>query len=171
MVNVDYNAAQAHEYYLRNRKLKGRAPAIEKVPTGRSGSKLAVGSKPKLTIVPNAKPKMTTGQVKARVSALQKRLATLKAVLADLVKQLKDKGGDATKAAAKKTADATSTAKADVAAAKSSADYYDKNKAKIAAKAKKDAAANDAGDLKTQIKVIEDKIAKMRFDLAAAIKK
>lgn len=176
-VNPGYDAAQAHEYYLRNRELKGRKAGYKLSPEGTYPtdpvvkSKIVPKKKSKGVVLGNPKPKMTPMQAKARVSELQKRLAALKIVLADLVKQLKAKDGSATKDATKKAAAAVSTGAEAKAAAKSSADYYDKNKTKIANKAKADAAANDAGSLDTQISAIKEKIATMRADLAAVMKK
>lgn len=175
--NLNYDPVQAHEYYLRNRDLKGRKAGVKLYPEGTYPSDPVVRSKvvPRLKKKSNGvvlgKPKMTPVQVKARVSELQKRLAALKVVLADLVKQLKDKGGDATKAATDKASKSVSTSAEKIAAAKSSADYYNKNKTKIANKAKADAAANDASSLDAQIRAIKEKIATMRADLAMAMKR
>lgn len=172
--SADYDAEKAHQYYLANRKLKGRKPAAEKVTGTRSKpgvvNKVLPKSKSMGLVKSKAtlKPTMSKEQVKARVTELQKRLASLKVILANLVKQLRESDGKATKAVAK---EAASTSKDKVSAAKSSAKYYDKNKAAIAAKAKTDAAANNPSDLEGQIKVIQDKIAKMRADLAGAMKR
>ena len=175
-VNLDYDAAKAHDYYMRTRILKNRQDAVQIIPVGRSGAKPVVTNvKLKTAMVAKpvviAKPPMTTAQVKARVQALQTKLAILKQILSDLTRQIKARGGIATKATKNgASVNAKSTTAQNVAAAKSSASYYDKNKRVILEKAKA-ALANDPNSLDAQIKLIEEKIVKMRSDLASAMKR
>ena len=168
----DYNPAKAHEYYMRTRQLTPRQPAAQQPTVGvrtKAAPVILAKLKPRSNANVKVVPKMTALEVKAKVQALQKRLAILKLVLAELVKQAKARNGVGTKSKVG-TNPAVSTSVQKKAAAKSSAKYYDKNKAAILAKAKAYAAANNITDLEAQIKTIQEKIAKMRADLAAAIK-
>lgn len=160
-----YDAAKAHEYYLRNRKLKGRKTGIQQEPVSRRNKGLP--TKP-IVQKSSAQKAKERAAIKGRVVALQARLAKLKEVLAELVKQAKARSGIETKT---KTKDAASTTAQKAAEDKSSKEYYEKNKAKIAAKAKKEAEANNVSDLEAQIKEIQQKIAEARAELAAAIKR
>jgi hypothetical protein len=174
-----YDAAKAHDYYMRTRVLKGRTPVVQKTPVGRSkGTPVStVGSRSGVKVVQNVKvvPKKTAAELakervalKAHVAALQVRLEALKKVLAQLVKEAKARSGVVTKPTTDNSP--VTAAQKKTAAAKSSAKYYDKNKATILAKAKADAAANPT-DLEAKIKEISDKIAKMRADLASKLKR
>lgn len=172
-----YDAAKAHEYYLRTRVLKGRKAAVSTLPTSKTrGTPVSnVGTRSTARVAPKVVPKKTAAELakekqalKAHVVALQNRLAALKKVLAVLVKEAKARSGVKTKTAADNSP-VTAAAKK-TAAAKSSKTYYEKNKATILAKAKAEAAANSPTDLEAKIKEISDKIAKMRAELASKLK-
>lgn len=173
-----YDPSKAHDYYMRTRVLKGRTPAVQKTPVGRSKGTPAstVGARPGVKVAPNVKvvPKKTAAELekervalKAHVAALQVRLVALKKVLAQLVKEAKARSGVVTKPTTDNSPVTAAQKKA--TAAKSSAKYYDKNKVAILAKAKADAAANPT-NLEAKIKEISDKIAQMRADLASKLK-
>jgi hypothetical protein len=174
---LPYDPAQAHLYYLNNRKLKGKTPGEAKTKIGRAGARSLPISKARAKVVPISRPKVprkkTAEQLKkerkaveARVGALKTRLETLRKVLAQLTKQAKLRSGVTTPTASEKKAsseksDLTTKQKSD--AAKSSKDYYDKNKKKEI--------PDDAKALQVKIQDVQDKIKKMREELAAANKK
>jgi hypothetical protein len=172
-VNPDYNPAQAHEYYLRNRQLKGRPTAAPKpIPATHTPAAKVVARpklKAKVKAVPTKSPAQKHKEIEARVHALQGRLEKLKKVLAILVKQAKARSGVHAKPAAKKATagaggHATSklTAKQKADKAKASKAYYEKHK--------NDATAANVSDLEAKIHDVSIKIAKMRAELAAAKK-
>ena len=170
-----YDPAKAHDYYMRTRQLKGRQATAAKPAIGKTkvSSIAKVGLKSKTVVKNNAsvRPAMTVEQVKARVTALQTRLTALRKVLAELVKQAKARSGIVSKPTlADRQAKAKLTTADKTAAAKSSKAYYDKNKAAIAAKAKT-SPSQELADLEAKIADVKDKIAQMRAEFAAAMKK
>lgn len=159
-----YDPVKAHEYYLRTRELKGRAPAVVKPLVGRS--KNAVVSKN-----PPIKDSPLKVALKLRVADLQIRLDKLKTLLDELVKAADAKRSPAkTKSSIVTSADRAKTAK-------SSANYYDRNKTKIAAKAKiankinqNPFAGKTLKELDDQIANVRSKISEIRSSLAFAMK-
>jgi chromosome segregation ATPase len=87
-----YDPAKAHEYYLRNRKLKGRVSRLEdKVSSRPSSTRTTSGSaggKPN-----RADTKSRQAQLRAEKEALEKRLDRLRDVLKELVDAAKKRSG------------------------------------------------------------------------------
>ena len=157
-----YDVDQAHEYYLRTRKLKGRKPGVKKVTTSRTraAQKLAPGHKgggagaKSITQVRQA-------AVNGRVAGLQAKLAKLETLLQELLAKAKTKE---TKGSDKNS---DQTAKQKKAAADSSEKYAEKNKAEIAKKAKEKREENPDSNL--SVDQVREKIWKIRKQLNAAI--
>jgi hypothetical protein len=155
-----YDAAKAHEYYLRNRQLKGRRHGGQVAPTGRPGGH---GPAP----APNHKSaKQLRADAEARKAALRARLDRLHQILSDLVKRAKARSG--IKAPATKKAAATpssSRAKGHMTPkekreARDRAEKYRKEHPKPA-----DASAKQ---LHQEIADVQAKIKKARADLRAS---
>ena len=169
-----YDPLKAHEYYLRNRKLKGRAVGKKPMVVKRSGSSYSSGIKKHHVNKPVSKKKSTdhVKEIEARVAHLQARLTSLRKVLAELVKQAKHRSGieTPTKNSSSKTSSSSSgsgsrsssklTSKQKNDAAKRSKEYYDKHK--------KNASHESAHSIEAKIKDVEHKISKMRAELASA---
>lgn len=166
-----YDAAKAHEYYLRVRKLKGRsrqgdATTNSRVKTGASTSAKRLHSKPAKTQT-NQKRR---AEAKARVDALNARLDKLRSVLAELVKQAKARSGVET--TTKKTTSSSSTSSSSTTKtasqkrddAKRSAEYRKKNEPKTNL-------STEAKAVEAKIKQVKAQIEKMRAELATAKKK
>lgn len=82
-----YDPQKAHEYYLRNRKLKGRKPAAAAVATSPArGGRPAVGAN-------RSKTQSRQAELKAQKEHLEKRLERLREVLAQLVDAAKKRSG------------------------------------------------------------------------------
>lgn len=131
----EYDPVKRHEYYLRNRKLKGRKkgsgtlvrPVVEAAREGLKGVKLR-GAKPK-------------GKSKARADAAA-RVAVLEHKIDKLKKELKKRLAEANDSAKEsKPKKPTAADKADKA--RDSAKYRDKHKQELKTKAKKAAAKPD----------------------------
>lgn len=157
----EYNAYERHQYYLKNRKLKGRKPGLTDDSLGRLVlGKVAVAKKPK-------KPKQTPAQKRkaatANLEALKGRLERLREVLRELVKAAKGRSG--AKDDEKKSKDrepSKLSAKEKAAAKKRSKEYYDKHKGTPEAQVK---------EIQAKIKEIQAKIADLRAKVASSNKK
>lgn len=131
-IDPNYNAQQAHEYYLRSRRLKGRQPSVQRILTPRSNGKVVIPikviRKGRLPVTSVVKQRQTA--VNLRVAGLQKKLRNLKTVLEDLVKKAKEKEGRKDS----KTKSGTTRDKSDLTpqqkreTAKRSKETYEKNK-------------------------------------------
>jgi hypothetical protein len=166
-----YDPLKAHEYYLKNRELKGRQPGAQQDLVGRPGGAGNTG-----VVAPTGSPAKqppvhktaadVQSEADAAVAALQKRLTALRAVLAALVKEAQTRSGVTSNATTKATAAAKSHPETSAQKAKASAAakaYYEKHKA--------DTDADKTKLLNQQIKDVQAKIKKMRETLAAAAKK
>lgn len=181
LLHAEYDPVKAHEYYLRNRELKGKQPTVAKptpmkrfataqapAPAKKTGAQYA--RKPLL----NKKP-MNTAQAKARVAGIQKRLGALENVLKDLMKQraaIKPKKTAAKKTAAKKTATKAEpkrqlTSKQQSDNRERSKQYYEDHKDPAKPKAK-DSAKDSAKELDRKIALVKDQIKKTKVELAVA---
>ena len=86
-----YDPQKAHDYYMRNRKLKGRRPGAGRpAGPGRSPARqaVAVGGKPN-----RSKTKSRRAQLQAEKAHLEARLEHLKKVLEELVAAAKKRSG------------------------------------------------------------------------------
>lgn len=149
-----YDAAKRREYYLRNRKLKGRSPAKAKPPKKTRAQRQAERRR----------------KLEAQVDALKGRLEKLRAVLSELTEQAKKRSGVETKksdskaaAATKKTPEKKLTATQKAKAAKASEEYRKKNPDK--------ALADDVKSLNEKIQSIQKRIVKMRNEGSIGAKK
>lgn len=150
-----YDPAKARDYYLRNRKLKGRNKGGKPDPLVRRAAGKSVVVKRKTGKSSEARRK----EIHAQTVALEKRLANLKKVLATLVEKAKKRGGGETKkekqqAAAEKATRAKNKGKPLTA----------KQKKEAAVRAKKAAAKDNAppaeklANLKEDLKEVRTKI-------------
>lgn len=162
-----YDPDKAHAYYLKTRKLTPRKPGAKE--SSSSGStRVSSSTKPKSNFKQKVKPPHLT-KMQAQAANLKLKLGQLKTLLDSLVAELRDRKASAAEAAKPKSA----SEKSEIA--RKSAKYYDKNKAVISAK-KKEAAktapkTKSVAELEAQIKGVRSKIATMRTQLAAALKK
>jgi polyhydroxyalkanoate synthesis regulator phasin len=156
-----YDKAKAHEYYLRNRHLKGRRRGGDVPPTGNAARLIAK----------HAPKKKSTNAHAAEIDALKARLEKLRGILAKLVEQAKKRSGVETpKKGAKKAADGKGgggkdgkgpplTAKQKRDAAARAKKSYEKNKDK-----NKQSSSNE-------IEALQKKIADIRAKIKDAIEK
>lgn len=150
-----YDPIKRRQYYLKNRKLKGRtAKAV-------TSSKSRPKAKPKPPVKTRAQRQAERRRkLEAEVNALKARLEKLRTALTEMTKQAKARSGvKPTSTAAKKTAAKKTTAKKQTSAqkakaAKQSKEYYEKNKDKIL--------AEEVKSLRGKIKTIQERIEKMR---------
>ena len=132
----EYDPAKAREYYLRTRELKGRKKGTAEEPSGRERkAQTQVGKGNAKALLTKASPAKRSATTQAKIDKLKKRLAKLKAVLAELVAAAKKRSGVETKApAGSKGSDSKGTshlsAKQKRDAAARSKEYYEKNKDK-----------------------------------------
>ena len=156
-----YDVDQAHEYYLRTRKLKGRKAGVKKTTTSRvpAAKKLAPGHKG--SVGAKSITQVRQAAVNGRVAGLQAKLAKLETLLQELLAKAKTKE---TKGSDKNS---DQTAKQKKAAADSSEKYAEKNKAEIAKKAKEKREENPDSNL--SVDQVREKIWKIRKQLNAAM--
>lgn len=180
-----YDPIKAHEYYLRNRKLKGRKPGAALVKRGRPGATIrpvatkAVGQKPN-----RANAKSRRAELETQKKALEKRLEHLRNVLRKLVEEAKKTShkNDAKKPDSKDEKGRAPETKAD----KADRNHDEKSRKPLTAaqKAKKAKAAKEAYEkehpnslshdvdiLRLQVKDIQNKIQKALTDAAERNKK
>lgn len=126
-----YDAAKAHEYYMRRRQLVGRRPAAKFVPKGRPQGTVRFGGSHQKT-KKNTQAEMTAHQrqeqIKARIGLMKVRLAKLQKVLEDLTKQVKSETGGTKPKTGKASGDKKLTGSEKAKAAKASKEYYEKHK-------------------------------------------
>ena len=170
--DLPYDASKAHEYYLRNRKLKGReAGGQDDVHSSRtSKGRAATAAKLSKRAGP---PRLTSKQrqdaVNGRVASLRKRLDRLKVVLEDLLKEAQKHDGKKDEPAKKEENKAGTDKKSELTtkqkreAAVRSKEYYEKNK--------KPADKFDSEQSQMDIKKVRAKIREIRAQLRAAIEK
>jgi hypothetical protein len=150
-----YDPVKRRQYYLKNRKLKGRtAKAVQT-------SKPRPTAKPKPPVKTRAQRQAERRRkLEAEVNALKARLEKLRTALTLLTKQAKARSGvEPTSNAPKKSPAKKSPAKKQTSAqkaeaAKQSKEYYEKNRDKIL--------ADEVKSLKGKIKTIQERIEKMR---------
>lgn len=172
----DYDPEYARQYYLRNRKLKGRKKgSVVSTPTSHrsTGQPIKAGRVAKSTLQQkrNASTKRRNA-VNTRVKELQAKLKQLEQQLDKLIAQAKSRNGGSSPSKDSKTSSSraksgqgerklTASQKSD--ARKRSKDYYEKNKKPAKPKQNKEA------ELEAKIKVVRQQIAKAREDLADAV--
>lgn len=174
LLHYAYDPVKAHEYYMQNRELKGRKPAVKKTPTRSIGANAAAKSGAQLAQKPIiAKPNSAKIKAQAQVAVIQKRLNTLNNVLKGLEaeKRAADK-----KASEKKATSSTSkssesdrklTVKQKAENNKRAKDYYKDNKQEIAKKNAKEAKPKEK-TLDEKIAYVKDQIKKVKVELAVA---
>ena len=160
-----YDKADAHEYYLRTRKLKGRKAGAQKTTKGRAPAAQKLVAAPRSSkSVKGAKAitQVRQAAVNGRVAQLKEKLSKLETLLQELLAKAKTKES-------KKGSEGSSdqTAKQKKSAAESSEKYADKNKAEIAKKAKEKNAENPDSDL--SVDQVREKIWKIRKQINAAV--
>lgn len=159
----DYDPVKAREYYLRNRKLKGKKPGASRPSSTRpSGGNTATAMRPKAAVKPKSNTKAAS---EARVAAMKVRLQHLESLLKTLLKQAKARSG----------VDPASTAKKDPASdgSKAAGDSKPTTAAEKAKAAKRSKEAYDKSHpeeaLTKDIEAVQKRIAKVREDMANSI--
>lgn len=163
MAEAIYDPQKAHEAYLKRRVLTPRQPGAKPDPTGHPRS-----SKP---VPPPKTAKQLREEAEVRVLKLKEKLKSLRALLAQLVKQAKEHSGMKTEPAKTATSGSKDSGTKDAknpsvqdkaAAAKRSKEYYDKNK-------KEEDPSKQEQSAKDDIAKVQAKIQKIRDELKASI--
>jgi chromosome segregation ATPase len=157
MLIHEYDAVKRHEYYMRNRKLKGRKKAAAPVAN-------ALARKAKEAAAKKAASEKRRRALVARVAELKGKLERLQAALKLLTEAAQKRSGVQKNTAEKyestksTRSDPTSkyqkTASEKAAAAKASKKYYDENKDQ--------SLPEQVKSLTEKIKTIQERIAKLR---------
>lgn len=93
---AEYDPQAAHDYYERNKQLKGRKRTIKPVSKGRSGGSTTLLNKhrgKKIPPKPVKSAKQRNAEAAAKLPNLQAKLDRLKAILSELVRQAKERAG------------------------------------------------------------------------------
>lgn len=128
--NPGYDPAKAREYYLRTRKLKGRAKGEAAQPKGRTSSARSAGG-----LSPAQRAAAKSKETKARVAGIRKSLDKLSNHLDKLLEERRKKGNTSSDSSKKESAKDTSKEK--------SSDKEPAEKLSAAEKAKKAKKARD----------------------------
>lgn len=155
-----YDAAKAHEYYMRRRQLIGRKPAAQFSPKGRPSAGAHFGApKPKKTQA-NKTAHQRQKEIEAKIGLMKVRLAKLQKVLDDLIKKAKTETDKAKPKTGKEaSADKKLTGSEKSKAAKASKDYYEKHK-------KDKQPSSETDDLQRKIETTLKKIEAARVKLS-----
>lgn len=173
----EYDPVKRREYYLRTRQLKGRprggassGPVIERPGQTNEASTTRPSGGTTLPAKTPPKPAGSKTSIETRVAELQARLEKLRSVLRELVKQAKARSGvveqptknpsTPSKPSDKKS---TLTPQQQAAQEKAAREYYEKHKNEIL--------EEQAKQLESQIKSVQEKIANMRAQLEQAAAK
>jgi hypothetical protein len=136
-----YDPAKAHEYYLKNRELKGRKPgqAVVKAPPQKGSSQDPRTGKTRQQITKDARAKQRT-ELAAAIKGLQDRLNKLEALIKkrEHEESSQDRKSKAKKERSAKERDKPKTAAEKAEAARENEKYRDKHKQELKTKAKKD---------------------------------
>lgn len=181
LFHKEYDPIKAHQYYIQNRKLKGRDAKSKTLPSSRprSGSSMAplakrVSSKAQMA---TKTPKQLRAEADARVSNIRVRLGKLTAHLDKLMKEAvarddakaKNKSKDTKSSTPQKTSDDKLTTAQKQKKQAADKKYYEEHK-KPAAK-KTDASKPSEKDHQAEIDRVKAQIAQVRVQLKAAIQK
>jgi len=123
-----YDAAKAHEYYMRRRQLVGRSPAAQFTPKGRPSAGAHFGTPTPRKTQATKTAHQRQKEIEAKVGLMKVRLAKLQKVLEDLTKKVKSEAGAAQPKAEKASGDKKLTGSEKVKAAKASKEYREKHK-------------------------------------------
>lgn len=156
-----YDAAKAHEYYMRRRQLLGRNPAAQTTPKGRPSAGANFGApKPKKKTQADKTAHQRQKEIEAKIGLMKVRLAKLQKVLDDLTKKVKsDTAGDKPKAGKDASKDKKLTGSDRTKAAKAAKDYYEKHK-------KDKQPSSETEDLQQKIETTLKKIEAARIKLS-----
>lgn len=160
-----YDAARAHEYYLKNRQLKGRKRAAPKPTSSREVGRRPTHAPPRVGGKPNrSDTKSRRAELLAQKKALEKRLDRLREVLEEAVKAAKKRSGSQEKdRAPEEKHDKADRNKAE----KGKNPLTQKQKREKAKKAKEDYEKEHPNSLSQDVKILHAQIA----DIQAKIKK
>jgi hypothetical protein len=173
-----YDAEKAHEYYIKNRELKGRKKGVaDTISTGVSRAAIPAHAKPKHAPVPSPVSAKQKAELKANVASLQDRLHKLEKLIKDKEAVLK-RNAQRNKTAARNK-DKPKTAADKAKAARENSKYRDKHKQELKNKAKKAAAKSGHGggakehkpDSKKSIAELKNLATKVKGQLAVAKQK
>lgn len=172
-----YDPKKAHEYYLRNRDLKGRVKGSQKQTVGRkSSSGQSMGQKTSsasyTVTVRGRSAKLTTQQLKEQKAYAAQRVTSIKTKLGKLNAELKKRMAEAKKFEQEAKKPDTASEKAD--AARKSKQYRDKHKQELKNKSKKATSEKkkSTGDSKIDgIAKLKETIAGVQKSLEAAVER
>jgi len=184
-----YDPVKAREYYLKNRKLKGRKKGVAKGPALEKGVKRLVSKQgspaqqarlaalhailnkaPKTSAKPRER-KLPPKELKAQRAAVVKQISSYKKRLSELNKELKDKTAKAKESERESKKPDSAAEKAEKA--RDSEKYRDKNKQKLKNKAD-DAKGGDkkeSSPKSSSVESLKKEIAGVQRSLAAAVTK
>lgn len=123
-----YDAAKAHEYYMRRRQLVGRKPAAAFTPKGKPSAGAHFGPPHHKKTQAQKTAHQRQKEIEAKVGLMKIRLAKLQKVLEDLTKKVKAETGGAKAKTDKASGKEKLTGSEKAKAAKASKDYYEKHK-------------------------------------------
>lgn len=153
----EYDPQKRREYYLKNRKLKGRTKTAKLEAAVSRTSSIAKSSKVKKKASAAERNRKAT----AELAALKVRLEALRSIVKDLVEAAKKRSGTKTtekKETEKKRESSDLSAADKKKAAERSKKYYEKNK---------DTPAGQVKEIKAQIAKLQERIAKLRAEAKA----
>jgi len=153
-----YDPAKAHEYYLRNRKLKGRNK-------GSTDSSSPGGSRPRASSTAGRRQSSKHARLEAEKAALENRLERLRDVLAQLVEAAKKRSGVETKPTKKNSPDKKSSQKESKKDSKLSVS----EKKEKAEKAREEYQKEHGMSTSQEVQQLQGQIADIRAQIQAAI--
>lgn len=153
----EYDPQKRREYYLKNRKLKGRTKKaeFESAILRTRSAKTAKAKRQKSSAADRNR------KASAELATLKVRLEALRAIVKDLVEAAKKRSGTKTtekKDAEKKREPSKLSTSEKKKAAERSKEYYEKNK---------DTPAGQVKEIKAQIAKLQERIAKLRTEAKA----
>jgi hypothetical protein len=174
-----YDPQKAHEYYLKNRELKGRKPGQGEDASGgdRPNAQGPLAGKTKMQIAKDARTKQRH-ELAAAVTGMEQRLQKLESMIRKKEAALKrsDQIQKAKKNKAAKEKDKPKTAAEKAKASRENEKYRDKHKQSLKSKAKKDHGGGkkdgkDSGSHKHSISELKSLATKVKGQLAVAKQK
>jgi hypothetical protein len=174
-----YDPQKAHEYYLKNRELKGRKPGQEQDASGgdRPNAQGPLAGKTKMQIAQGAKATQRK-ELAAAIKGLQERLKKLEALIKTREHEEKshDRKSTAKKERAAKEKDKPKSAAEKSKAARENKKFRDKHKQSLKNKAKKDHGGGkkdgkDSSNKKHSVSELKSLATKVKGQIAVAKQK
>lgn len=167
-----YDPVKAHEYYIKNRQIKGRVPGAAEVPNSQSRSRSALSSPNRRSKTSSDRAsggKSRSAQMEVQKEMLEKRLDRLRDILAQKVKVAKARSGIKNDPVDKDESPAEKAAKNE--ANKKESALTVKQKRDKAAKAREEYKKEHGGDtsLSSEIAQLQRQIVDIRAKIQTAI--